>query len=151
MARLNGSGIVLPDNLGWDQTLNRIGEPGYLGLLREPEADATFVNPIYPGADPWVVQKDGWYYLCQAGYGGRLEVWNANAARRAEDRLEPAGERLEPGAGVGAGTAFRPRQVVHLLCRLRRAQRGAPDGRAGGRHRRPAGAVRGSRRALHGG
>jgi len=86
MARLNGSGIVLPDNLGWDQTLNRIGEPGYLGLLREPEADATFVNPIYPGADPWVVQKDGWYYLCQAGYGGRLEVWKSRTLTQRGER-----------------------------------------------------------------
>src|SRR3954463_7027545 len=24
----------------------------------------TFQNPIAPGADPWVVQHDGWYYWC---------------------------------------------------------------------------------------
>ena len=27
-------------------------------------ADATFQNPIAPGADPWVVQHEGWYYWC---------------------------------------------------------------------------------------
>src|SRR3712207_579096 len=31
----------------------------------------TFTNPLYAGADPWVVRHDGWYYLCQAGPGSR--------------------------------------------------------------------------------
>jgi len=26
----------------------------------------TFVNPVSPGADPWVWQRDGWYYLVQS-------------------------------------------------------------------------------------
>ncbi len=30
-----------------------------------PLAPCTFVNPVAPGADPWVVRKDDWYYFIQ--------------------------------------------------------------------------------------
>ena len=30
---------------------------------------ATFTNPIYRGQDPWIVRRDGWYFLCQSAPG----------------------------------------------------------------------------------
>src|SRR5687767_11935837 len=48
----------------------------------------TFTNPIYPGADPWVVHRDGWYYLCQADAAGRVEVWRSRTlTARGERRI----------------------------------------------------------------
>jgi GH43 family beta-xylosidase len=47
----------------------------------------TFSNPLYRGADPWVVRHDGWYYLCQSGPDG-LEVWKSRTlTRRGERRV----------------------------------------------------------------
>ena len=41
------------------------------GCLWEPEEtgaeqhnESTFTNPVWSGADPWMVKKDGWYYYC---------------------------------------------------------------------------------------
>ena len=41
------------------------------GCLWEPEEtgaeqhnESTFTNPVWNGADPWMVKKDGWYYYC---------------------------------------------------------------------------------------
>lgn len=34
----------------------------------------TFANPLYPGADPWVVRHDGAYFLCQALHNGQIVV-----------------------------------------------------------------------------
>jgi GH43 family beta-xylosidase len=31
---------------------------------KEKLVDTTFVNPVYDGADPWVIKKDGFYYNC---------------------------------------------------------------------------------------
>jgi GH43 family beta-xylosidase len=37
------------------------------GLPPPPQCVNTFVNPIIvPGADPWVVRQEGWYYLVQS-------------------------------------------------------------------------------------
>jgi GH43 family beta-xylosidase len=43
----------------------------------EPDESYSFVNPLFRGADPWVVHRDGWYYFCQVGMAGRLEVWKS--------------------------------------------------------------------------
>ena len=40
---------------------------------------ATFTNPLYPGADPCVIRHQGWYYACQAGVGGRIEVYRSRS------------------------------------------------------------------------
>ncbi len=37
---------------------------------REEPKEATFANPIAPGADPWVIEKDGIYYSCGSAEGG---------------------------------------------------------------------------------
>ncbi|HZN63748.1 MAG TPA: glycoside hydrolase family 43 protein [Tepidisphaeraceae bacterium] len=42
-------------------------------------APATFTNPLFRGADPWVARRDGWYYFCLAGPHGRLEVWKSDS------------------------------------------------------------------------
>ena len=47
---------------------------------------STFLNPLYGGADPWVVRHGGWYYLCQAGVGNRLEVWKSRTLTCRGDR-----------------------------------------------------------------
>jgi GH43 family beta-xylosidase len=61
-------------------------EPGPVGTV-SPVAD-TFTNPLYRGADPWVVRHDGWYYLCQSGAGGRIEVWKSRTlTHRGECRV----------------------------------------------------------------
>lgn len=31
-----------------------------------PQPTCTFTNPIGPGQDPWVIRRDGWYYLVEA-------------------------------------------------------------------------------------
>lgn len=41
-------------------------------------AASSFSNPLYHGADPWVIRHAGAYYLCQAGPGGRIEVWKSD-------------------------------------------------------------------------
>jgi GH43 family beta-xylosidase len=39
----------------------------------------TFANPIYDGADPWVIRHDEVYYSCNTGPGGRIEVWKSDS------------------------------------------------------------------------
>jgi GH43 family beta-xylosidase len=39
----------------------------------------TFVNPLYSGADPWVVRHDDSYYLTQADSRGRIAVWKSHS------------------------------------------------------------------------
>lgn len=56
--------------------------------------EAFFTNPVAEGADPWVYQKDGFYYTCGSGRGG---IWVAKS-----DKLTQAGERVvvwRPTAG----------------------------------------------------
>src|SRR4051794_23132655 len=40
----------------------------------QPAAPATFANPLYPGADPWVTRHGNHYYLCQANPLGQISV-----------------------------------------------------------------------------
>ena len=72
-----------------EQVMVLPGTPGWKSGLLEPESfrdEATFTNPLYHGADPWVTQHAGSYYLCQAGPGGCIEVWKS-------DTLTHRGER----------------------------------------------------------
>ena len=39
---------------------------------RTPER--MFANPLYPGADPWLVKQDGVYYFCESRGGTRIAV-----------------------------------------------------------------------------
>lgn len=60
--------------------------PGLRGLKTEPFG--TFTNPLYRGADPWVVRHEGSYYSCAVGSGNRLEVWKSSSlTRRGERRV----------------------------------------------------------------
>src|ERR1700689_5068871 len=38
-----------------------------------------FANPIYDGADPYVVRHDDVYYSCNTGAGGCIEVWKSDS------------------------------------------------------------------------
>ena len=48
-------------------------------------ATATFTNPLLPsGPDPWVAQRDGWYYYTHT-LGDRIALWKTrDIARLAE-------------------------------------------------------------------
>ncbi|MBN1513832.1 MAG: hypothetical protein JXB13_17585, partial [Phycisphaerae bacterium] len=48
---------------------------------REPRDDVRleFVNPVYEGADPWIVQHDGCYYLCKSEADEGVSVWKSDA------------------------------------------------------------------------
>lgn len=49
---------------------------------------ATFTNPLYPGADPWVVRCAGEYFLCQADARGAISVWRSSTLiERGEQRV----------------------------------------------------------------
>jgi GH43 family beta-xylosidase len=37
-------------------------------------AEKTFINPLYPGADPWMVKHDGSYYFCESRSGTVIAV-----------------------------------------------------------------------------
>ena len=64
------------------------GARRFAGLGEAPATTPTFTNPLYAGADPWVVLHDGWYYLCQTGPAGRLEVWRSRTlTHRGERRV----------------------------------------------------------------
>ncbi|HVE78252.1 MAG TPA: glycoside hydrolase family 43 protein [Gemmatimonadaceae bacterium] len=42
------------------------------GTTPPPPATCSFTNPVASGADPWVVQRGGWYYLIQSRDNG---IW----------------------------------------------------------------------------
>lgn len=63
------------------------GAPAFgLDPAQVPSIGNTFTNPLYKGADPWVVRQGDWYYLCQADGSGRLEVWKSRTLTHRGDR-----------------------------------------------------------------
>lgn len=45
-------------------------------------APATFSNPVLPsGPDPWVAQRDGWYYYTNT-LGDRIALWKTRDVTR---------------------------------------------------------------------
>ena len=46
-----------------------------------PVANDTFANPLQSGADPWVYQKDGFYYYLQTT-GNNIRLWKTDAMSR---------------------------------------------------------------------
>jgi GH43 family beta-xylosidase len=64
-----------------------------------------FSNPIYDGADPYVVRHDDVYYSCNTGPGGCIEVWKS-------DSLIEKGERsvvwTPPRAGWNRAEVWAP-------------------------------------------
>ncbi|MGE5611134.1 MAG: family 43 glycosylhydrolase [Bacillota bacterium] len=69
MARLNGPAALLSVALTLGMNLER--------AAAEPRG-AVFSNPLYPGADPWIIQRDGWYYLCKS-QSRSIEVWKSRS------------------------------------------------------------------------
>jgi GH43 family beta-xylosidase len=39
----------------------------------------TFANPLYDGADPYIVRHDDVYYGCNTGPGGCIEIWKSDS------------------------------------------------------------------------
>ncbi len=44
----------------------------------ERGSDATFLNPLYGGADPWVIYHGGYYYLAQGTSTG-IDIWKSDS------------------------------------------------------------------------
>ena len=68
MSTLSGPAHVLTDGAAWHSV------PGGLGTAQV----GSFTNPLYRGADPWVVRAGECYYSCHAGRGNCLEVWKSS-------------------------------------------------------------------------
>lgn len=41
-------------------------------------AEPAFVNPVYEGADPWVIKQDGHYYLCRSEGDKGISIWKSD-------------------------------------------------------------------------
>ena len=50
------------------------GKKGGTDPIEPPAPAGTFTNPVRNGADPWVMQKDGFYYYTQT-MGNRIVLW----------------------------------------------------------------------------
>lgn len=62
---------------------------GKKGGSDEPPAPPpanTFTNPVRNGADPWVIQKDGFYYYSQT-MGNRIVLWKTEAMSKLQTAL----------------------------------------------------------------
>lgn len=46
----------------------------------------TFRNPLFRGADPWVVRHEGFYYWCNAGSTDSIEVWKSSTLTQRGER-----------------------------------------------------------------
>jgi GH43 family beta-xylosidase len=103
MARLSGPGSAFADALAWgsDQTYGQVG--------RRSSGSNTFTNPLYHGADPWVVRDGEWYYLVQAA-GGRIEVWRS---RTLTERGQRAVVWTAPHRGWNRAQVWAPE--LHLV------------------------------------
>lgn len=70
----------------------------------------TFVNPLYEGADPWIVRQEGFYYLCKSDFAHSISVWKS-------ERLTDRGERKEvwkpPQSGWNTSGVWAPE--LHFL------------------------------------
>jgi GH43 family beta-xylosidase len=75
-----------------------------------PRYPLTFTNPLYKGADPFVVRHDGRYFMIQAGPGGRLEVWRS---RTLTDRGERKVVWTPPRTGWNRAQVWAPE--LHYL------------------------------------
>lgn len=81
------------------------GTEGPAGAMDRPESGLTepdrpgreravFVNPVYEGADPWVVRHGGHYYFCETEGHDGISVWKSDrltdkGAKRVVWRPEP--------------------------------------------------------------
>jgi len=79
---------LLPFTLWADEDgmklVSTTGPARTLGTADVEGVAASFANPIYEGADPWVTKKDGRYYLCRSEGDQGISVW-------ASDRLTDPG------------------------------------------------------------
>jgi GH43 family beta-xylosidase len=75
-------------------------------------ATETFTNPLLPsGADPWVAQRDGWYYYTNT-LGDRIELWKTrDMARLAE--ASPVTVWRAPAQGPNSKSVWAPE--LHYL------------------------------------
>jgi GH43 family beta-xylosidase len=78
--------------------------------LAQESAPRTFTNPVYRGADPWVVKHEGHYYLCRSGPGHTIEVWKSS---RLTDRGERRTVWKAPATGWNRAEVWAP-ELHHI-------------------------------------
>lgn len=66
---------------------DRLGVAACPAQFAVPCRQATFANPIAPGADPWVIRHDGFYYWCASENDVGVAVYRA-------ERLTERGEKV---------------------------------------------------------
>lgn len=80
-----------------------------ISSAQEP-APRTFTNPIYRGADPWVVRHQGSYYLCRSANDLGIDVWKSN---RLTDRGARKRVWTAPASGWNRAEVWAPE--LHYL------------------------------------
>lgn len=75
--------------------------------------DPTFVNPLLTsGPDPWVIQKDSFYYYTQTSQGERIMVWRTKAVSKLSSAFNQI-IFLRPTTGSNAYNIWAPE--LHYL------------------------------------
>jgi GH43 family beta-xylosidase len=70
-----------------------------------PQGACTFSNPIAFGADPWVVQHDGWYYMIQSRDNG---IWVSRSRKLTQVDLAPQRVWTAPDTGWNRTNIWAP-------------------------------------------
>ena len=77
---------------------------------RQPPPTCMFANPVVSGADPWVVQRDGWYYFVQS----RNEtIWVSKSRKLTEINANAVGVWTAPATGWNRDNVWAPE--LHYL------------------------------------
>lgn len=100
----------------------RIAEPA--SRFTSFEETHSFTNPLYRGADPWVVRHGGWYYSCNATARNTIEVWRS---RTLTERGERRTVWTPPARGWNRAEVWAPE--LHFLNGRWHIYYAASDGR----------------------
>ncbi len=69
--------------LFWGAQAQRVGQPQMVGQPHRV-APTTFSNPLFDGADPWLVKQDGYYYYCSSASNGIVVSKSKYITRKGE-------------------------------------------------------------------
>lgn len=82
-----------------------------ISSAREANASSpTFVNPIYEGADPWIIRRNGEYFLCQSEGNQGISICRS---RRLTDKGSKRIVWRAPARGWNSGQVWAPE--LHCL------------------------------------
>lgn len=79
----------------------RAPDPSVADTARAAAAACTFTNPVAAGADPWVVQRDGHYYMAQSQNSdtARSSIWVFRSAKLTDLRRDSMKVWTAPDTG----------------------------------------------------